>query len=251
MSLLNDTVCVVSYAKYMKDLKMGAEIDSYDKVVRINNGINISSDDVSDFGKKTNILACSFCGGKNNFIVKTYNHLRKSKEKIDIFDLIKSYNVKDIFICKSKAGNIEESATKHELNVLIPTNKHIEWAVTTGLQAIINVLKLKPKKLFLTGFSFTMELHPSYEKYYLMFKGEKIRESLDKNYDVDPNCKHSTIFEKYIMKKLVKRYKILVDKNMKRIISNFDLSGLNNKFNEKIAKTYNEAYNEIINFIDN
>jgi len=82
MSLSNKSVCVVSYAKYMENKKMGKIIDSYDKVVRINNGINIPKDLYDDFGSKKDIYAGSFCGGKNNFILKTYCYLNKKKREL-------------------------------------------------------------------------------------------------------------------------------------------------------------------------
>ena len=88
MSLKNQNVCVISYAKYMNGKKMGKIIDSFDKVVCINNGINIDKKDIEDFGKKTDIYAGSFCGGKNCFITKTYNYLNKTKEKINIFGVL-------------------------------------------------------------------------------------------------------------------------------------------------------------------
>lgn len=83
-----------------------------------------------------------------------------------------------------------------------------------------------------------------------MFKGDSIRESLNKNYDVDKNCKHSTIMEKYLMKLLQKKYKFLIDNELKKILRNFNVSELHNIINPKVGKKYKDIYREVINYIE-
>jgi len=80
--------------------------------------------------------------------------------------------------------------------------------VTYNNQAIIQLLYLKPKELMVVGFDFTMNFFKDYEDFYRMFRtAEKSELRLNKTYDQVPNLKHSTIFEKYIMKKLWIKYK--------------------------------------------
>ena len=237
----NYSYCIVSYAKYMEKLKLGRKIEKYDKIVRINNGINVV--DKKFFGKTTDIFAGSFCIGKNILIIKTYNYIHKTNYS-NIFDIISKNNVKEILICNTK----KYDEIKNLKNINIITQKiNKKLGLTTGLQAIINIISLKPKKLYICGFDFTTNLATSYDNFYKMFQTKKANTRLNKNYDDDITSKHSTIFEKYILKKLWEKYNFDVDPILKNILDDFNSNALDD-YKFKHGK-FIDIFNKIINYI--
>lgn len=254
MSLEGKRVCIVSYAKYMEEKKFGKIIDSYDKVVRVNNGVNIP--DKKHFGSKTDIFSANFFGGKNGVIIKTWNYLNKTNEKVTIFEVIQRLNIKDILINNKNSPSTEPifRAKKSGLNVLVDPSINSRLPITTGMQAIIQLLYLKPKELMIIGFDFTMNLHKDYEEFYKMFrKAERVESRLNKTYDECPDIKHSTIFEKYLLKKLWQQYKLNVDPFLLKILKNFDITGLDDKVLEiaNINKKFIDLYNNnVVNLIE-
>ena len=56
--------------------------------------------------------------------------------------------------------------------------------------------------------------------------------------------------EKYLMKLLQKKYKFLIDNELKNILRNFNVSELHNIINPKVGKKYKDIYREVINYIE-
>lgn len=251
MSLSNFKVCIVSYAKYMENKKMGKIIDSYDKVVRINNGLNIVNPKY--FGTKTDIYSSNFFHGKSCMIVETYKFMNNIEKELTIFDLLKIYKVKDILINNKNEAceNIIEAANKYKLNFLVKPYKNLKLPISTGLQAIIQILFLKPKELFICGFDFSMFFFKDYEEHYKRLRKARFR--LNKTYDEDPTIKHSTLFEKYVMKKLWIDYLFKVDGNLEKILMEYDITNLDEKCLEidKFKEKYIKIYEDIKNLIEN
>jgi len=239
---MENSYCIVSYAKYMESLKLGKKIEKFDKVVRINNGINVV--DKKIFGKRTDVFAGSFCIGKNILITKTYNFLNKTNIN-DVTELILKNNVKEILIYNEKKKFSDMKKLK-KINI-IPQVIKKNYGITTGLQSIINILALKPKKLLVCGFDFTTNLASSYDKFYRMFRPDQANIRLNKNYDDDKTSKHSTIFEKYILKKLWEKYNFDIDPILKNILNDFSLRGLDD-YKIKRGK-FIDIFNKIITYI--
>jgi len=250
MNLSNYTVCIVSYAKYMENKKMGKIIDSYDKVIRINNGINIVNNKY--FGTKTDIFSCNFFHGKSCMIVETYKNIKETKKNLTIFDLLKIFKINDILINNKNepCQDIIEQANKYNVNILIPPYKNPSLPISTGLQAIIQTLFLKPKKLFICGFDFSMFFFKDYEEHYNRLRKARFR--LNKTYDEDPTIKHSTLFEKYIMKKLWIKYQFKVDEFLEKILNDYDISNLDEKnlTIDDFSGKYLDLYQQIENLIE-
>ncbi len=224
LDLSDKSICIVCYAGYMYNKSYGTLIDSHDVVCRVNNGINILN--INDFGKFTEICVFSFAGGKMKLVRETYNEI--NNVKYNIADIIKSKEL--LCISRTKKTTIEESIYNKELIV----------GLTTGLQAILLILSLKPKSLYITGLSFNNDVYPGYD--YFSYKYKK--KSFDRkgmSYS-DWQQKHSELFEKYIIKKLLeKNINVSTDNEMKEILSNINTSELDNnlRFDKKFIEYFN------------
>lgn len=253
MDLTNKRICIVSYAKYMEQKKFGRLINSYDIIVRINNGVNIANK--KHFGERTDVFSGNFFGGKNKIIISTWNYLNPKNKKNNIFKVLKELNIKNVLI-NNKFGNrfdIINECRKQKLNILVNPSITTRLPITTGLQAIIHLLYLKPKELMIIGFDFTTNFHKDYEFFYRLCRNDvKSNERLNKNYEDSESLRHSTLFEKYVLKKLWKQYNFRVDQFLKNILDNFNIDNMDNNILElKINKTYKDIYdNYIISLIE-
>jgi len=255
MDLRDKRVCIVSYAKYMEKKKFGKIIDSYDVVVRVNNGVNIV--DRKYFGTKTDIFSGSFYESKMKMIVTTWRYLNKDEtkktKKMNIYEFLKMIGINYIFI-NNRNGNskeTEENAIKSGLKIMVDQKINTNIYLTTGLQAIIQLLYLKPKELMVIGFDFTMNFFKDYENFYRMFKSVH-SDRLNKSFEEIKGMGHSTIFEKYILKKLWLKYKFNVDPFLKDILNNFDITNLDeNTFELSKNRTFIDLFeNSIISLIE-
>lgn len=250
MNLKKYTVCIVSYAKYMENKQMGKIINNYNKIIRINNGLNIV--DEKYFGNRTDIFSSSFSSNKINMIVKTYNYLNKKNFK-NIFEILNNMNIENILINHDNpelCNDVKKNCRNYKLNILFDPIKNLKLPLTSGLQAIIQILYLKPKELFICGFDFSMYFFRDYEKFYRMFK-EKKADRLNKTYD-ELNIDHSTKFEKYILKKLWKKYRFNVDPFLKNILTSFQSLDKDQEIltQRNVNIKYIDAFNQITTLID-
>jgi len=250
MNLKKYKVCIVSYAKYMENKPIGHIIDKYDKVVRINNGVNIT--DKKCFGSKNDIFSSSFSDNKLTMIVNTYNHLNNTNFK-RVYNVINDLKIENVLINHDNPdffNVIKKNCKQFNLNLLFDPKKNLKLPITSGLQAIIQILYLKPKELFICGFDFTMYFHKDYEKFYRMFKSEKA-DRLNKTYD-EQNIDHSTNFEKYILKKLWKKYNFKVDEFLEEILKKYEIKDKDNIIltQRNVNIKYIDAYNQIIKLLD-
>ena len=256
LNLSKDKVCIVSYSKSMEDSNLGKHINSFDKVVRINNGINIL--DKKDLGSKCDMFACSFFGGKVALIEACYERL--NKKKLSIYEILSKKKTEVIFVFtnnKSHYDNDEFTKNKEKFNIIITNQENpiIYYMITTGLCTIITILQAKPKELFVCGFDFTMYLYRGYDDLYRIYGG-KFVERLNKTYEEYQDLYHSTVFEKYILKKLWKKFNFTMDENMVKMLEELDISDMDNRLFQKILKgklfqdTYINYYNDIIKIIE-
>jgi len=250
------SVCVCSYSKYMENMKLGKKIDSYDKVVRINNGLNVL--EPKSFGNKIDVFASSFLGGKIGFIERCYHALHKKKESIQ--NILIEKNVKDIIAINYGQTTLideikKDYSDKFKICVAEDTLPKILFIITTGLATIIIVLKNKPKELFICGFDFTMYLHKAYENLYREHRAKFVGR-LNKTYEEMGDDYHSTLFEKYLLKKLMLKYKFTVDDHLKKILDEINVDELDENIYTRRIKTeifkekFINYYNDIISIID-
>ena len=155
----NKRVVLVSSAPYLKDKNIGNIINSYDTVIRINRGTNLIQD--PNYGNRTDILyhcLCQKTGGeltreiydKYKYIVGTIPPFYPVDKRIressfpngykHMHDKIpKFYTDKFTYINKEEYLDLEEK---------------IGCRPYTGITTLYNILKLKPKELYITGMTF-------------------------------------------------------------------------------------------------
>ncbi len=259
LDLSQFNVCICSYAKYMDELQIGKKIDKFDKVVRINNGINIINKKV--FGEKANIFASFFFGGKTKMIEKTYNDMHNTQ--LNIFQIAEKRNVEKIIYLQStqsaKKLITENLKNSRYFKNIINNNDCplICRIITTGLATIIRIIKSKPKKLFICGFDFTMNIANGYNDIYVKNRPVLGPQRIGKTYeDCSPEW-HSTTFERYIFKKLYEKYHFNVDRFLFNMLNNINsaeydknIYKINTNCDVVFQDKYLNYYEEIIKYID-
>ena len=159
-------VAIVGPAKYMMNSKYGREIDSYDTVVRLNRSCESIQDYSDDIGTKTDILYSCLIEKPANAGI------------IDINTYKNKYGIK--FVCAPPASDMKGLSNRTELHSLIDIEKvkklqkeiplrvvdhvfHNDLALkvdcrpNTGYVAIYDLLRFKPEKLKIFGFSFYLD----------------------------------------------------------------------------------------------
>ena len=240
LDLKEKSVCLVSYASYMYDKKYGSVIDSNDVVVRINNGLNLLNE--IDFGKYTDIIYIFFGGSKQKVLFKSFNELNNTNiELSEILILKKLLCISNMHIEKIKECKIKYANNRILfIDIILP---HL----TSGISAMIILLYLKPKSLYLTGFSFDNFIYPGYDKFFKQYK--KITYNrLNKKFS-EWNAPHSELFEKYVVKSLLNNYNnITTDDIMTDVLSKINIDKLHN--NIYYERTFIDNFNIIKQFID-
>jgi len=162
----NKKVALIGPAAYMVGSEYGKEIDNHDVVVRINRGIELIDKHAKDIGKKADVLySC--------LIEKPAN-----AGKVNGKALKEKYGVK--FLCappestfegfapETKFHHLVNMKTVDEISKLIPIRivehklhtilaQKVECRPNTGFLAIYDLLKHKPEKLSIYGFSFYLD----------------------------------------------------------------------------------------------
>jgi hypothetical protein len=151
----NKRVCIVGPANYLNSLNIGDKIDNYDTIVRFNKGYNlIKNPDI--FGSRTDILYHCVSqniddGGpiteemvKQYQIVFSFPLLTTSDNSSFNKGNINEYNKLPKFISKINKIN-KDNYLKWENNIGCRPN--------TGIIALLDVLNMKPKELYITGFT--------------------------------------------------------------------------------------------------
>lgn len=152
--LKNKRVVIVAPGGYLKGLKKGDEIDSYDIVVRINTALPIPKEDIEDIGNKTDIL---------------YNCLNKGAHNGGIIDF-NNFNIEwiscpypKIYPFRKDIENFHiENKSKFKFHLIekefyIDIETKMGTRPNTGIGAILDLLQFPLKELYLTGFTFLLK----------------------------------------------------------------------------------------------
>lgn len=255
MDLKGKDVCIVSYARHMHKKNLGALIDSHDSVIRINNGIHTLN--VSDFGRKNSIASFTVSTVKLGIVEDAYFKL--FNEKKGFLQICKEYGFNHVM------GFVNELENEHWERYL-KTNRHLydcvtkfnenyiflePMGLTCGLSTIIFTLKQRPENLFVCGFDFTMSMHPDYTGFY------PIQERIGKSYDDIQKNWHSTVFEKYLLKKLHLKFRFRIDEELDGILETVDSDALEDRVYEAVFKdrlhykfSYRESFDKIVEYLN-
>lgn len=163
--IVDKSIALVGPAMYLMNSGYGPEIDQHDVVIRLNRGIELVDKYYKDVGRKTDVLySC--------LIEKPTN---AGKLDIELFDEL---GIKTI--CAPPHSDFAGIANQTKFHDLVDYNKimriseeipvriidhdfHTELArqvsckPNTGFLAIFDLLRLKPKKLSIYGFSFYLD----------------------------------------------------------------------------------------------
>ncbi|CEN34767.1 glycosyltransferase family 29 protein [Capnocytophaga cynodegmi] len=153
------SIAIVGGADSVFSEKKGAYIDSFDVVIRINRGINVSIGNEEYLGTRTDVLfhglnEGDFGAGK----IEVDKWKSKGVQNI-VFPLIgKDFKyMVDNFCLKNKSKLPLMRITKEMYNEIIQTLKG--YNATTGFATIYLISKINYKKLYVTGFTFLRTPH--------------------------------------------------------------------------------------------
>ena len=151
----NKRVCIVGPANYLNNLNIGDKIDNYDTIVRFNKGYNLIKQP-NVFGSRTDILYHCVCQNVDNGGPIT-------TEMVKQYQIIFSYPLLTTSDNSSfNNGNTNEYSklpTFISKKNIVNKEKYLEWEndigcrPNTGIIAILDILNMKPKELYITGFT--------------------------------------------------------------------------------------------------
>lgn len=161
----NKKVVIVGPANYILNFNNGDYIDSYDIVVRINRGVELTNIYPNSLGTKTNILYNCMVESPDNGGIININFLKK--HRLDWICTLPRCNYQGL----SKSNRLPKEASvityiKLKLNfnfhmmshlLLTNLNKKINSRSNTGFASIFDILLHDPKEIFITGFSFYLD----------------------------------------------------------------------------------------------
>ena len=167
--LEDKTVVLVGPAWNTKNTNQGYLIDSYDVVVRMNDGIGLAEKYPEDLGKRTDILYCNL--GNRYFKRVKYKKPGGGKmirEKVFTVNSINKYNKFLKWIVASHAFKHQSNVRKikdmtkdtkisiHlvERNIFNDIAKKNSAKLSTGIVTIYDLLQYKIKQLYITGLTF-------------------------------------------------------------------------------------------------
>ena len=180
----NKRVCIVGPANYLNNLNLGDKIDNYDTIVRFNKGYNLTKNP-SVFGSRTDILYHCVCQLADNGGQIT-------AEMVKQYQIIFSYPILTTSDNSSfNNGNTNEYSklpTFISKKNIVDKEKYLEWEndigcrPNTGIIAVLDILNMKPKELYITGFTLFKD---GYSKLY--------RDKIDNKVVTEENSKYKVL----------------------------------------------------------
>lgn len=167
--IYNKEVCIVGPSNYLINLNLGNIIDKYDTIVRIKKNAPVPKSMIQDYGKKTDILYSNLRNDnntnslsdkdinkmlKNNLKFICYPYPIKKYKKKDHIDKLFIHNWNTNFFRISNKVPLFSTINNKDFNFI---TQFMDSRPTTGLLAIIDILRYKPKKLLIIGFTFRTE----------------------------------------------------------------------------------------------
>lgn len=159
-------VVIVGPSNYLTDMNLGDFIDNYQVVVRIKKGSPIPDILYNDYGKKTDILYTNLRMDNNTNSLQLEDLLLMKKEGVQHIcypypteknNLIDYRFRKNWKLNSKNVSSISHLINTINLNDFLLIQKLINTRPTTGLLAIMDILKYNPKELLVIGFTFRTE----------------------------------------------------------------------------------------------
>jgi len=142
-------IAYVCPSPHLAGKKMGEMIDSYDLVVRVNQGFGMTKDLWDDYGKRTDILMNCMNINKINALEKNLDFARSLK--YIICPMVSMWDV-------GRVNNFLEEIGTPWHNVcdgyLFKVFREVGTICNTGLMGIITLLNYEVEEIFVTGMSF-------------------------------------------------------------------------------------------------
>jgi len=162
----NKSVALIGPAAYMVGTNYGVEIDQHDVVVRLNRGVELVEKYPDDIGIRTDVLYSCLIEKpgnagpyqpldlKNNHDIKVvvapphsdFQGIAHATRLHELVNRIKAKELSDILTLR---------IVDHKFHTAMA--KSIECKPNTGFMAIYDILRYKPSKLSLYGFSFYLD----------------------------------------------------------------------------------------------
>ena len=160
----NKNVILVGPSNYLLDMNLGDYIDNFSTVVRIKKGAPIPENMITDYGKKTDILYTNMRTDNNTNSLS--NHDLKILKKNKLKCLCYPYPNNDLIDIRFKTNWLNNIKNINKYIPVLNTINHNDFILlqqymkcrpTTGMLAIIDLLRYYPKKLQVIGFTFRTE----------------------------------------------------------------------------------------------
>ena len=231
----NKKIAIVGPSPELIDKKLGSEIDSYDIVVKINNGYKLNH---IDYGKKIDIIYL------NLLLQKSINNVYNKLDNIKFIKLISQDFNKNKFDKNSGFNTFSDFLqnnyilnSKHNLLEYAPLNTYnklfnIKNNFLGGIVAILEIIAAQPEILSIYGFDFYYKLKnnsnpkltdiwPSYYQ-----NDDYINYSKDQLHSHKDNDLSNINLLKFILDNIdniehLKNTKIIITDNLKNIISKY------------------------------
>jgi len=182
--IYNKRVCIVGPANYLNKQNIGKEIDSYDTVVRFNKGHNLIKDpDI--FGSRTDILYHCVSQDPDNGGEITKEIAKKIPIVFAYPLLTRNDNSSFANGNSCEYEKIKDFVPRTNIvkkDIYMEWEKDIGCRPNTGIIAILDILNMKPKELYITGFTLFKD---GYSKLY--------RNQIDNTYVTEQNSKYKVL----------------------------------------------------------
>jgi len=153
--ITNKRVCIVGPANYLNNLNIGSEIDNYDTIIRFNKGYNLIKNP-NIFGSRTDILYHCVSQDIDNGGPITEDMVKE-------YEIIFSYP----FLTQSDNTSFQHGNSIEYQNLpkfiskmnIVKKEVYLKWEndigcrPNTGIIAILDILDMFPKELYITGFT--------------------------------------------------------------------------------------------------
>lgn len=159
-------VVIVGPSNYLTNMDLGGLIDNYQVVIRIKKGSPIPNILHNDYGKRTDILYTNLRIDNNTNSLDLEDLLLMKKEGIQYIcypyptekhNLIDYRFRKNWKFTSKKINKVIPIINTINLHDFLLIQNYINTRPTTGLLAIMDILKYNPKELFVIGFTFRTE----------------------------------------------------------------------------------------------